>query len=164
MCFDPFTLATIASTALSAGGAVVQGQQQAQMAEYQAKAIEQQRQAEAQASAYEAQREKRKQDLLAANARAQVGASGVALEGSPTEVLLANARENQMDIEAIKYGSQLKQNALTTQAAITRYGGKQAKAAGIINAGSAVISGISGLYDPNRSVRFGRSAFSGGLY
>lgn len=160
MCADPFTLLTIASTTLSVGGALVQGQQQQQMAEYQARAYEQQRHAEAQASAYEAKQERRKRELLAANARAQVGASGVAFSGSPTEVLTANAGQNQMDLEAIRYGSQLRQNSLTTQAGITRYSGRQARTASFINAGTNFVSGISQLYDPNRAVRFGQSAFA----
>jgi hypothetical protein len=150
----------ILGIALSVGGSLIQGQQQAQMVEMQARAYEQQAQADAQASAYEAEREKRKQELAAAASRAQVGASGVALEGSPTEVLLANAREAEMDISAIKYGSQLRQNQLQTQAAISRFSGKQAKVAGFINAGSNLIGGISNLYDPNRATRLGRSAFA----
>jgi hypothetical protein len=160
MCADPFSILTLASTALSVGGAVVQGQQAAQNAEMQAKAIDQQKQAQANADAYEAQQEKRRQELAMSNARAQVGASGVGFSGSPTEVLTANAGQNQMDIDAIRYGSTLKQNSLTTQAAITRYGGKQARTASYINAGSNFVSGLSSLYDPNRAVRFGQSAFA----
>lgn len=160
ICADPFTLLTIASTTLSAGGALIQGQQAAQNAELQAKAIEQQRQAQANADAYEAQQEKRRQELAMSNARAQVGASGLAFSGSPTEVLTANAGQNQMDIDAIRYGSTLKQNSLSTQAAITRHSGKQARIGGFINAGSNFVSGISNLYDPNRAVRFGQSALA----
>lgn len=160
MCFDPFTMLTIASAGISAAGSLMQGQQAQQMADMQAKAYEQQAQADAQASSFEAQRERRKQELLQANARAQVGASGVALAGSPTEVLTANAREGQLDIQAIRYGSQLRQNGLRTQAAISRFSGQQAKTASFINAGSNLISGISNLYDPNRAVKFGGSAFA----
>lgn len=151
----------IAGTAISAFGSIAQGVQQQQMANMQAKAYEQQAQADAQASAYEAQQERRRQNLLAANARAQVGASGVALSGSPTEVLTANARQGALDIEAIRYGSQLRQNSLKTQADISRFSGKQAKTAGFINAGSNLVSGLSNLYDPNRAVKFGRSPFAG---
>jgi hypothetical protein len=150
---------------VSAAGSIVAGQQQAQMAEYQARADEQQAQADAEAAGFEASRERRRQELAAANARAQVGASGVALTGSPTEVLTANAREGQLDIQAIRYGSQLRQNNLRTQAGISRFQGKQARTAGFINAASGAISGLSNLYDPNKAVRFGGSAFSsGGLY
>jgi hypothetical protein len=117
--------------------AIAQGNQQAQMAEMQAKADEQQAQADARASAYEQQQERKKQELLQANARAQVGASGVALQGSPSAVLAANAKQGQMDIEAIRYGSQLRQSNLGTQASISRYSGQQAKTAAISTLGRA---------------------------
>ena len=135
------TLALLA-VGLSAGGALVQGQQQQQMANYQAKAYEQQAQADAQASAFEQAQEKHKQGLQQAAARAAVGASGVAVAGSPTEVLAANARQNQLDLKAIQFGSQIRQNNLRTQADISKFSGKQAMTAGIIG---AVSSGVSGL-------------------
>lgn len=145
---------------LSVGGALMQGVQAQQMANYQAKAYEQQAQADAQASAFEAARERDKQRLMEASARAQVGASGVALQGSPTEVLAANSRQAQLDIKAIQYGSQLRQNNLKTQADISRFQGKQAMGASIFSAGSNFVSGLSQLYDPNRATRFGGSVFA----
>ncbi|MBL8578082.1 MAG: hypothetical protein JNK47_12715 [Mesorhizobium sp.] len=160
MCLDPLTLLTVVGTGISTAGALAQGQQQAQMAEYQARAQEQQAQADAQATAFETAREKRRQDLLRANAVAQAGASGVALEGSPTAVLLTNARENELDLQAIRYGAQLRQNNMRTQASITRYSGKQARTASIFSAGSNLVSGLSNLYDPNRAAYFGRSPFA----
>lgn len=159
MCVDPVTLLTVASIGMSATGSIMQGNQADAMAQAQATAIEQQAQADAQASAFEQQQERRKQDLAAANARAQVGASGVAFAGSPTEVLTANAAQGQLDIEAIQYGSQLRRNNLSTQASISRFQGKQAKQAGFINAASGFVSGVSGLFDPNKAIKFGRSAF-----
>ncbi|WP_292402894.1 hypothetical protein [Mesorhizobium sp.] len=131
----------------------MQGQQQQQMANMQAKAYEQQAQADAQASAFEQAQERKKQDLLQAQARAQVGASGVAATGSPTEVMAANAAQNQLDLKAIQYGSQLRQNSLQTQADISRYSGKQAKTASIFQAGGNIFGGM-------KSIQFGNSAFS----
>jgi len=160
MCVDPFTMLTIASAGISAAGSVMQGNQANAMADAQAKALEQQAQADQQASAFEQQQERRKQELIAANARAQVGASGVAFSGSPTEVLVANAGTGQLDIEAIQYGSRLRQNNLGTQASISRFQGKQAKQAGFINAASSLVTGVSNLHDPNKAVKFGRSAFA----
>ncbi|MBA1143186.1 glycoside hydrolase family protein [Mesorhizobium neociceri] len=141
----------LAGTALSVGGALVEGQQSKQMADYQAKAYEQQAQADAQSAAFEQGQERRKQDLLQAQARAQAGASGVGIAGSPTEVLAANARQGQLDLKTIQYGSQLRQNNLNTQAAISRFSGKQAVTASIFKAGSSLVSGLSGLYDPTKS-------------
>ena len=153
-------LASVAGTALSVAGSVAAGRQQQAMAEAQAQAIEQQREAEAKASAFEQMQERRRQELAAANARAQVGASGVGFEGSPSAVLAANAAQGQLDIEAIQYGSTLRQNSLTTQAGISRFQGKQAKQAGIINGISAGLTGISNMYDPNKAVKFGGGIFS----
>ena len=160
MCVDPVTLLTVASIGMSATGSIMQGNQADGLAQAQAAAIEQQAQADAQASAFEQQQERRKQDLIAANARAQVGASGVAFAGSPTEVLTANAAQGQLDIEAIQYGSQLRRNNLSTQASISRFQGKQAKQAGFINAASGFVSGISNLYDPTKSAKFGTNPFA----
>jgi hypothetical protein len=156
-------------TVLSVGGALLEGQQANQMAEYQAKAYEQQAQADAQSAAFEQARERHKQDLLQSQARAQVGASGVAVAGSPTEVMAANAREGQLDLDTLQYNSRLRQNSLGTQAAISRFSGKQAQTASYFKAGSALVSGVSGLGGPggqlktaakvpSRAVTFGNSA------
>jgi len=153
------TLALL-GTAISVGGALMQGAQQQQLANYQAKAYEQQAQADAQSAAFEQSQERHKQDLLEAQARAQAGASGVGIAGSPTEVLAANARQGQTDLNAIRYSSELRQNNLNTQASISRFQGKQAMTASIFKAGSGLIDGLSGLYDPTRSVTFGGSSLS----
>lgn len=140
-------------TGISAAGQIMQGQQAQAMADYQAKAYEQQARADRQASAYEAAQERRKQELEQAAARAQVGASGVALRGSPSEVLAANAVQGEMDILAIRYGSQLRQNNLRTQAGISRFSGRQAKTASIIGAAGTVAGGLYNAWD--RSVQLG---------
>ena len=143
---------------IQAAGMIAQGRNAQTMAEYQARAYEQQAQADSQAAGYEMQRERHRQDLLAASARAQAGASGVALQGSPTEVLAANARQGELDIQAIRYGSQLRQNQLRTQAGIARFEGRQARTASYFGAAGAVAGGLANAY--SRSVQFGQSAFS----
>lgn len=155
-------------TVVSAAGSIMQGQQQAALANAQASAYEQQAEAERRAGGFEMMRERRKQELEQAQARAAVGASGVAFQGSPTEVLVANAGESELDLQAILYGSRLRQNQLRDQAAVTRWSGRQARTASFINAGAGLlshlgseqfVSGISNLYDPDRAVRFGQSVF-----
>lgn len=79
---------------------------------------------------------------------------------SPSEVLAANAGQNQLDLKAIQYGSSLRQNNLNTQADISRFSGKQAQTASIFKAGGALVSGISNMYDPNKAVKFGGSALA----
>lgn len=157
MCMDPMTMMLVGSTVLSVAGSVMEGTAADAAGKMQNKAYEQQSQADAQASAFEIAREKKKQELAAGAARAQVGASGVALIGSPTDVLVDQAGQGQLDIEAIKYGSQLRQNQLNTQGKIAIMQGKQAKTAGYINAGINIFKGGSSIYD--RSVQMGQNPF-----
>jgi sRNA-binding protein len=146
-------------TIVSMAGSLVSGIQAQQMGRAQQQAYEQQARADAQAAGYESQQERKRQEAAAAQARAQVGASGVALSGSPTEVLLANARENQLEIDAIRYGSSIRQNNLRTQGQIAKMQGNQAMVGAIFKAGGSVVSGLSGMYDPNRAQKFGLSIF-----
>jgi len=152
------TLALL-GTVLSVGGALVEGQQSKQMADYQAKVYEQQAQADAQQATFDQSQERHKQDLLQAQARAQAGASGVGIAGSPTEVLAANARQGQVDLNAMLYGSKLRQNNLQDQAAISRFQGKQAVTSSIFNAGGALVGGLSKIYDPTKAVTLGKNVF-----
>ena len=148
------------STVIGVAGAIAQGQAAAASAEAQARAYEQQAQGEQQAAAFEAMQEHRKQELQMSAARAQVGASGVGFQGSPTAVLTANAGQGQLDLEAIRYGSQLRQNTLTTQAEISRMEGKQARTASFINAAGTAVRGFGSMYNPTtRSVNLGANPF-----
>lgn len=168
MCFipgiDPFTLSAVTSavgTAVSAAGAIAQGQQQSALAKAQAQAQEQQAEAERRAAAYESAKEFRQQQLLQSSARAQVGASGVGFAGSPTAALVANAGEGQMELEAIQFGSTIRQNNLRTQADISRMQGKAARTNSMFGAASTIIGGASNIYsDYRRSVRLNQNVFA----
>lgn len=154
----------IAGTAISAFGAIQQGNAANAAAQAQAQAQEQQAEAERRSSAFESEREFKKQQLQLSSARAAVGASGVGFQGSPSAVITANAAQGQLDLAAIQYGSQLRQNTLMTQADLTRMEGRQAKQAGFINAASSVVSGASGIMR-DRAVRLNQNPFArGGLY
>lgn len=159
MCVDPFTALVVGGATLSAVGSIAQGEGAAEMGRLQDQAYQQQADNEATASAFETMREKRKQELAAASARAQVGASGVAVSGSPSEVMIAQASEDQLDLDAIKYGSTLRQGQLRTQGKIARFSGKQQQVAGYIGAASNFVSGVSQLYDPRRAVKVGQNPF-----
>ncbi|WP_245268783.1 hypothetical protein [Mesorhizobium loti] len=65
------------------------------------------------------------------------------------------------DIKAIQYGSQLRQNNLNTQAAISRFSGKQAVTASIFKAGGNLVDGLSKIYDPSKASVTGSSAIAG---
>ena len=152
-------IATVASTLVGVAGAISQGNAAQAAADAQADALRKQAVAEQQAAAFESSQTFRKQQLEQSAAKAQIGASGVSLAGSPTEALIANVGQNQLDLQAIQYGSTIKQNNLRTQADIATMQGKQAKTASFINAGSSLFSGISSLYDPNKAVKMGANPF-----
>lgn len=145
--------------AISAGGALMQGVQDKQLADYQAKAYEQQARAEAQSAAFEQSQERRKQDLLESQARAQVGASGVGIAGSPAEVLAAKAQQGQVDLSAIRYSSTLRQNNLLGQAASSRFSGNQALTTSLFKAGNSLVNDLSSFYKPANAVKLGSNVF-----
>jgi hypothetical protein len=166
MCaFAPLMLAT---TALSVVGSIMQGNQAAEAGRAQQAAYQQSAEAERVAAGYEATRVADKNRRAASAALVQVAGSGVTLTGSPTEVLADNAIQSQMDIDAIRFGSKIKQNNLLTQGDLALMQGQQRQQAGYIGAATNAVSGLTQLYAPRSAVKFGGSGFSlsgtGGLY
>lgn len=158
MCaFAPLMLAT---TALSAVGSIMQGNQAAAAGEAQQRAYQASADAERVAAGYEATRVGERNRRAASAALTQVAGSGVSLTGSPTEVLADNAVQSQMDIDAIRFGSKIKQNNLILQGDLARMQGEQKQQAGYIGAATNVMSGLTSLYTPRSSVRLGGSAFA----
>ena len=68
---------------------------------------------------------------------------------------MENAKQGQLDLDAIRYGSALRQGNLMTQAGISRFQGRQARQASYIEAAGTVFGGASKMYDPMRSVFMG---------
>ncbi len=158
MCaFAPLMLAT---TGLAAFGSIMQGNQAAAAGEAQQAASYQAAEAERVASGYEATRVADRNKRAASAALVQVAGSGVSLTGSPTEVLADNAMQSQMDIDAIRFGSTIKQNKLKTQGDLAKFSGEQRQTAGYIGAITNIGSGLTQLYTPRASVRMGGSAFA----
>lgn len=150
----------LAGTAVSAFGQISQGNTAAEMGKLQNQAYQQQAKSVETASAFEQLQTRRKQELAEGNARAQVGASGVAVEGSPTEVLTANAGQGELDIQAIMFGSKVKSNQLLTQGNIAEYSGGKAQQAGYIAGASTLLTGTAQAFMPKNSVKFGQSVFA----
>jgi hypothetical protein len=158
----------IATTGLQALGSIMQGNAAAKAGEAQQAAYQQSAEYERMASGYEATRVADKNKRAASAALVQVAGSGVSLTGSPTEVLADNAVQSQMDIDAIRFGSTIKQNNLLTQGDLAKMQGEQKQQAGYIGAATNVASGLTQLYTPRSAIRFGGSGFSmsgtGGMY
>lgn len=131
MC-DPLTL-TIASTAVAAGGQLYSGMQQAQAYRTQAAFADRQAVMEGQRGAYEARRAQDQNDRQLAAMRGAYLSEGIALEGSPTEVIADSADQASLDEQAIRYGAKVRAGNLQFEA-------RQARS----NAGSAMIGSMIG--------------------
>ena len=161
MC-DPMTAMIglqLAGTAVSAAGQVAQGNSAQMMGQLQQQAYEQQARNTENASLFEQLQLRRKQSLIASNARAEVGASGVAFAGSPTEALVDQAGQDELDIAAIQYGSKVKGSQLRTQGSLAAWSGERQQEAGYIAGASTLLSGVGKAFAPRNSVRMGTSAF-----
>lgn len=160
MCIDPFTAMVIAGTAISAGGSIMQGNTAAALGEAQQRSYNQAADAESKSAGYEAAREFDQQNREQAAARARIGASGVAVTGSPATALAGNAGRGQLDLEAIRYGSQIKQNDLRMQGTLAAWQGSRARTAGYISAAGDIAKGGASLFNPANSVRMGANPFA----
>lgn len=150
----------IASTAVSALGAIKQGQAQeaqynsmAQANEYNATVARQNAtMANDQANAQEEQ-QRRKFAMLQGEGRAGAAQSGAGLDGSNADVLAQNSLMNELDALTIRYEGQNKANGLIAQsnldeysAAANRSNAKSAADAGMLNAGASLLAGGTNLY------------------
>lgn len=145
MC-DPLTL-TIATTAVAAGGQLLNGMQQAQG--YQQQAAFQRRQAvmEGQRGAYEAARTQEQNDRKLASMRGSYLSEGIALEGSPSEVIADSATQASLDEQAIKYGARVRAGNLQFEAQQSRDNAGRAMTGAVIGAVGTAFSGFSDYQD-----------------
>lgn len=182
MGFDPFTLMAIASTAMSAFGAIQQGN--AQAATYRAQAQAQEynatieknnaQMAASQANAQEEQ-QRRKFAMMQGEAIAGAAQSGAGLSGSNKDVIEQNALMNELDALTIRYQGQKDYQGFMAQSELDKYGAKMsrfnastAERAGYMKAGSSILSGISSYAASNNGLLsgskggIGAAASSGG--
>ena len=123
----------VGGTLLSAGSAYAQADTQAAMMEMEAE--EKRREG---IRAEELEREENERRL--ASMRAQYGASGVQLEGTPLTVLEESAAAGERNALALRYGG--------AASAASRYAGAGAlRATGIIGAGASLLTGGSKVID-----------------
>lgn len=164
MCgIDPvsmFVIGTVATTALSSVGSIMQGNAAEQGGRAQQVAYDQAAERERVAAGYEGVRTFEKGRRAQSAAIVQTAGSGLLLTGSPSDVLADNATQNQLDIDAIRFGSKIKQQNLQTQGDLALFSGQQRQQAGYIGAATTAASGLTSLYTPRNAVRMGGSAFA----
>lgn len=87
--------------------------------------------------------------------RAAYGASGVTLDGSPTDVLEASARNAELDNQMIKYKGELRAMGYEDSATLDDFSGATAQEAGNDKASGILLSG---------AVKAGGSAYNMGMF
>jgi hypothetical protein len=144
----------------TAASSIASGMAQSNAA--QANADLQRRQAliETMAGQREANRKSEQVDQFTSRQRASYAASGVLIDGSPTDVIADTRREGQLDVAAIEWNARLKSGNLNHQAKISDMQAKQARTGGFMGA----LAPIIGLGAPGANG--GPSAFTrlGGMF
>lgn len=130
---------------VSAAGSLFSGMMQAQSYKAQAAQMERQAQIERQRGEFESQRERERHRRVAGEQRAAYLASGVALEGTPTDVIIDSGQENEIDIQTIKYGAKIRADNYSYSARIAKMNAGHAMAGGAIGALSPLIGGFRSL-------------------
>lgn len=134
----------VASTIMTAVGAIHQAQAQAGAAEYNAQIAQQNSQiADAQSAAASDAQQRDSQRKIGA-AMAAYGASGVQMsEGSPADVLAESARMATLDNLTLKYNYKLRGLGYQNQAALDYSNASNYRMAGQLGATAALLGGAS---------------------
>jgi len=138
-----------ASTAMGVGGSLIQGQQQAQAAEYNAAVARQQAEAARVAGELEAERIRIAGEKLTGQQKAMYAKSGVTFAGSPMEVMIDSATQNEMDALMTEYNYAIQASQAESEAALAEWRAKTAVTSSYMRAGTTLLQGASssGLFD-----------------
>lgn len=136
---DPLTLATIALTTANAVGqansARAQGEEQAALAERQARTAHS-------TSARRAADLRRRNDALLAARRVRYGKGGIILSGTPLDLLADAAAENELALQDVLYEGQAGTAELGLRADMARRRGRAAQRRGLLAAGTRLLGDV----------------------
>ena len=142
----PAVIATVASAAVTAAGAVYSGIQQKKAADYNAKMSEQNAKA-IDVQTREAIRRQRAQNRAILSAqRASALTSGVAETGSTLLVAMENARNLERNVTDIATQGNAQRYAAMNQATLSRFQGNAAMTSGILEGTGTLLSGAGQAY------------------
>lgn len=148
---------TLAGTVVQANGATAVAGAQSRAANYNAQIAQQNSVIAGQQGVAAVEALRRDQARALGRMKALYGASGVDPEtGSPMEVLADSARSAELDVLTTQYNYDLKAAGYQDQANLDRMNAVNARAAGAINATSAVLRGASSYFNTSGAVpKFG---------
>lgn len=137
--------AAYAGIALSAYGAIQEGQSQSAWASYNAKLAERDAKIAEQNAKYAAGQKRRQTQRLLSRQRALYGKAGVTMEGSPLMVAQDTAAEGEMDALMIERGYKLEAQRYRAEKGLSRARGAAAKRQGYYKAGTTLLTSASTL-------------------
>ncbi|SOD41313.1 virion core protein, T7 gp14 family [Nitrosovibrio sp. Nv4] len=135
-------VAALAGAGMSAMGAMSQAKAQKDVALYNAQIAQRNATISRQQASRDAAAHNRNARRQIGAMRAAYGASGIAMEGSPLDVLASSAAEAKLDEMNIKYKGELKAIGFQDEATLERFSGENAMKQGRMEAASAIIGGI----------------------
>lgn len=164
---DPVTWITIGSTAISAMGAMAQGNAQAASYKAQAQAANynatMNRMNADQTSAEYGQKEialRQQQEQFLGRQRAAIAETGTGPGGSGADVMAEDTQHARLDDLTLRYEGQTRRTAYLNQSNLDKYQGQvaymnagEASKAGKIGALGAVLSGVGRYYDYSNSTK-----------
>jgi hypothetical protein len=134
-------VAAVGSTVLQAAGSIQQGQAARSAANYNAQVAENNAAAARAQAAENARRQRVMNKKALGSIRAGYGASGVTLEGSPLDVLEESAMNAELDALSIEHAGLVRALGFQNDAALERFGGRNASRAGYMGAAAALLGG-----------------------
>lgn len=135
--------AFLLSAAVGALGAVQEARASANASEFNARIADNNAIIAEQNAAADERKQRRVASREMASSRARIGAAGVALEGSPLEVLEDQALEAELDALNIRYGGRLQASNFRSQAQLDRSRARNARTHGFISAGTSLLNGAA---------------------
>ena len=147
----------VAGMVIQAAGQMKAANAQAAAGKYNAQLAERNATLARQTGEMQADQQRRQAEQVLGGMRANYAANGVALEGSPLELLAQSASNAEYDNQMIRYQAGLKAAGLQGEAALDRMGAKSAKEAGYISAAGTLMRAAGSAYSSGA----GQSLFSG---
>lgn len=136
-----------AGAAVSAASSIASGYQQKQAHDYNARVAEMHATASEDAARLEEESSRIRTKRLQGTVRARAGASGLSIaDGSPLEVLAANASEGEFEALLARYGGAVEASRARSSAQMSRHQGRQAVIGGWMGAGAQLLQSAGGAY------------------
>jgi len=147
MAFAAAAIATAVGAIVSAYAMYQQGQAAAAAQDYQAKIARNQAIAARQAAEVAAENARERHQRVLAAQRARLGAAGVmSTEGSPLIVQMESAEQAALEEARIRYAGQVQAGGYESQAILSGYQARSARAAGYLGAGASLLTGLGAAY------------------